>query len=64
MRNGIKLVKRFAREDSGASLIEYGLLAALIAVGCIVAFSAAGEGLVALFGTGAGDQIDGAADKI
>lgn len=64
MRNGIKLVKRFAKDENGATLIEYGLLAALIAVGCIVAFSAAGEGLVALFGTGAGAQIQGAADQI
>jgi pilus assembly protein Flp/PilA len=34
------LVNRFVREEDGQDLIEYSLLAALIAVACIVAMKA------------------------
>jgi pilus assembly protein Flp/PilA len=44
------LVVRFANDDSGATAIEYGLIAALMAVGCITAFVAFGGSLAGLFG--------------
>jgi pilus assembly protein Flp/PilA len=37
------LAARFARNNSGATAIEYGLIAALMAVACIGAFSALGN---------------------
>jgi pilus assembly protein Flp/PilA len=37
-----KLVSRFARNDEGASLVEYGMLLGLIAVVCIVAVQGLG----------------------
>ena len=46
------LIVRFVREDAGQDLIEYSLLAAIIAVGSIVAM-----GLV-------GDEIDNTFDDI
>ena len=41
---------RFAGDESGATAIEYGLIAALIAVGIIAAATSLGGGLSALFG--------------
>jgi pilus assembly protein Flp/PilA len=43
------LVQRFAADQSGATAIEYGLMAALIAVACIAAFMAFGASLTSLF---------------
>jgi pilus assembly protein Flp/PilA len=43
------LIHRFAAEESGATAIEYGLMAALIAVACIAAFMAFGTSLTGLF---------------
>jgi pilus assembly protein Flp/PilA len=37
------LVNRFNRDERGASLVEYALLVALIAVACIVAITALGS---------------------
>lgn len=57
------LLGRFAREDDGATAIEYGLIAGMIAVGCILAFVAFGGNLGNLFGmvnTKAGGAMDGA----
>jgi len=36
------LLRRFVRAESGATAIEYGLIAALMAVVCITAFRALG----------------------
>jgi len=44
-----RLIARIAREEEGVTAIEYGLLAALIAVTCIVAFQATGASLTALY---------------
>jgi len=44
-----RLVARTAREEEGVTAIEYGLLAALIAVTCIVAFQVTGTSLTALY---------------
>ena len=46
----MELLARFARDDSGATAIEYGLIAALIAVGIIAAATTLGGSLSSLFG--------------
>jgi pilus assembly protein Flp/PilA len=43
------LVKRFVKDESGATAIEYGLIAALIAVGIIVAVTSMGTELSGIF---------------
>ncbi|MGN6158504.1 MAG: Flp family type IVb pilin [Devosia sp.] len=45
----MSLVERFARNESGATAIEYGLIAALMAVACIAAFEVFGSSLQGLF---------------
>ena len=42
-------LSRFLRDESGATAIEYGLIAALIAVGIIAAATALGGSLSSLF---------------
>ncbi len=42
-------VARFVNDESGATAIEYGLIAALIAVGIILAATALGGSLSSLF---------------
>jgi len=44
-----KLVTRFKNDESGATAIEYGLIAALIAVVIIGALSAMGDSLTTKF---------------
>ncbi|HYM17094.1 MAG TPA: Flp family type IVb pilin [Micropepsaceae bacterium] len=51
MRN---FVKRYLSDESGATAIEYGLIAALIAVTIIAAVTAVGTGLSTTFTTVAG----------
>jgi pilus assembly protein Flp/PilA len=43
------LIKRFAHEEDGATAIEYGLIAALIAVAVIGAIRALGQNLSSTF---------------
>jgi pilus assembly protein Flp/PilA len=45
------LFTRFANDESGATAIEYGLIAAMIAVAIIVAGTALGSQLSATFAT-------------
>lgn len=45
----MKIIANFAKDESGATAIEYGLIAALIAVGLIVAATAVGNNLGKLF---------------
>lgn len=45
------LFARFAKDESGATAIEYGLIAALIAVAAIGAMGLVGTELKTLFGT-------------
>ena len=45
----MKLLKRLFREEEGVTLIEYGLIAALIAVVAIVALRAAGVAVDNIF---------------
>ena len=47
----MKLLARFAKCDSGATAIEYGLIAGLLSVGIITAVSAVGTDLNAVFTT-------------
>ena len=46
-----KLFARFAKDESGATAIEYGLIAALIAVASITAMTTVGTELIAKFTT-------------
>ena len=50
-----KLIARFIQEEEGVTAIEYGLIAALIAVVIIVAVTAVGNSLTETFET-----VDGA----
>jgi pilus assembly protein Flp/PilA len=43
-------IARFVNDESGATAIEYGLIAALIAVGIIAAATTLGTSLSSLFG--------------
>ena len=43
------LVKKFLHSESGATAIEYGLIAALIAVAIIIALTSLGTKLSAVF---------------
>jgi pilus assembly protein Flp/PilA len=42
-------IKRFVREEEGVTMVEYGLLAALIAVVCVVAIKTIGIELDKVF---------------
>jgi pilus assembly protein Flp/PilA len=47
----MNLISRFVRDESGATAIEYGLIAALIAVAIITAVSLVGTNLSTTFNT-------------
>jgi pilus assembly protein Flp/PilA len=49
------VVKRLLSDESGATAIEYGLIAALIAFAAIAAFSLVGTSLSGIFNTVATD---------
>jgi len=51
----MKILSRFAKDESGATAIEYGLIAGLIAVVCIGAFKLVGSNLSGKFNTIAGN---------
>ena len=51
----IKTFKTFLDDESGATAIEYGLIAALISVAAIAAMGAMGDSLQSLFNTVAGE---------
>jgi pilus assembly protein Flp/PilA len=46
----IRILRRFSRNDSGATALEYGLLAGLISVMVIAGATLAGTSLNTLFG--------------
>ena len=54
----MNIVARFANDESGATAIEYGLIAALIAVGIIAAATTLGGSLSGLFNN-ISDKLDG-----
>ncbi|MFX1802738.1 Flp family type IVb pilin [Paraburkholderia sp. A1RO-5] len=49
MQKTLDLIRAFAREEDGVTAIEYGLLAALIAVAIILGATAVGTNLNTLF---------------
>ncbi|GIK50433.1 MAG: Flp family type IVb pilin [Hyphomonadaceae bacterium] len=53
------MLKRFLKNEDGATAIEYGLIAALIGVAIIAAVSAVGTDLSELFGR-VSTKLDGA----
>ena len=56
----IPFLRRFTRNDSGATALEYGLLAGLISVMVITGAGLAGTSLDTLF-TNVGGQLEAAA---
>ena len=61
-----KKIVAFLRNAEGATAIEYGLIAGMMAVGAILAFGQMGNGLSNLFGTtteGAGSIVHDAANS-
>ena len=46
----LNLMKRFVREEQGATMVEYGLMVALIAIVCIL--------VIAALGTNLGEKFD------
>lgn len=59
MRN---FITRFAKDESGATAIEYGLIAALMAVAVIACITAFGPKMKATF-EGIGDTMEGAKNE-
>ena len=53
----LRLTKQFLRDESGATAIEYGLIAALIAVVIITAVTSVGTNLSTTFNTVAGKVL-------
>ncbi len=47
----LKQIKSFCADESGATAIEYGLIAALVSVAAIVALTTMGDTLNTLFST-------------
>jgi pilus assembly protein Flp/PilA len=52
--------RRFVKDDSGATAIEYGLIAALVSVAIIITLGALGDNLNLTF-TSVSDALEGAA---
>ena len=47
--NTMNMITRFANDESGATAIEYGLIAALVSVAIIVALQAVSSNLIVIF---------------
>ena len=47
----MRTITKLLKDDSGATAIEYGLIAALIAVAAIAAFQLVGTSLSSIFNT-------------
>ncbi len=45
------IMSKFLKDESGATAIEYGLIAALVSVAAIGALGTMGDSLVTIFGT-------------
>ncbi len=58
----MKLFRKLFKNEDGATAIEYALLAALIGIFCIGAFSYLGDEVQDTIG-GAGNELDAAAAK-
>ena len=57
----LSFVKNFVREEEGATMVEYGLMVALIAVVCIVAVALIGTNLDTMFNQVATDVANSGA---
>ena len=55
----MKFLNKLIRDEAGATAIEYGLIAALIAVAAITALTNLGSSLTTTFST-VGSKLDGA----
>ena len=55
---------KFVVDESGATAVEYGLLAALIAVAIIGTFSVLGNSVQGLFNNGTASTLDNQTAKI
>lgn len=53
-----EMIEAFRDDECGATAIEYGLIAALIAVAVIASFSVLGNSLVNLMGAGTGSAAN------
>ena len=63
----MRVLVAFLVDEDAATAIEYGLMVAMIAVGCIAAFTVLGGDLQSLFGsteTGVGSRLDTATGKL
>lgn len=54
------VMQRFARDEEGASAVEYGLIVGLIAVAIVLVLTTLGGDLTSLFGS-VSNSIEGAA---
>lgn len=45
----LKMISQFAKDESGATAIEYGLIAALVSVAAIAALRGMGQSLSTMF---------------
>ena len=54
----LKRIQHFCHDESGATAIEYGLIAALVSVAAIAALRGMGESLSNLFGLVSGELTD------
>jgi pilus assembly protein Flp/PilA len=54
----MEMVKNFFKDESGATLVEYGLLVALLSVACIVVIGYLQQGVNTAFNNAA-DQMNG-----
>jgi pilus assembly protein Flp/PilA len=45
----VSVIKRFVQDESGATAIEYGLIAALVSVAAILALQSLGSSLNSMF---------------
>ena len=55
----LKIIRKLRISKRGATAIEYGLIAALIAIAAIVAFQALGDSLTSIF-LGVASEVDAA----
>jgi len=57
-------IKAFIRDERGATVIEYGLIAALISIALIASTAVFGDSLQALFNNGTAEVLAQQAAKI
>lgn len=53
-----KTIRSFVKDESGATAIEYGLIAALVSVAAIAALRGMGNSLSNLFGVVSGELVN------